>query len=127
MYGRTDFMECSPFLLEVNLQDIEIIGKKPSQITRALKKFNKVEEFPNKIDSHYLNTNMASEEDFDDETALKWKKGRKIYHDDYGYGQIIKGSYSDEGEYVIIVQFENGASKRFLPAYQSHSLMLIGD
>ena len=127
MYGRTDFMECSPFLLEVNLQDIEIIGKKPSQITRALKKFNKVEEFPNRIDSHYLNTNMASEEDFDDETALKWKKGRKIYHDDYGYGQIIKGSYSDEGEYVIIVQFENGASKRFLPAYQSHSLMLIGD
>ncbi|MBQ9630495.1 MAG: hypothetical protein IJR49_02780, partial [Treponema sp.] len=60
-----------------------------------------------------------------DPLAEKWKKGVRLFHDDYGYGQIISTKFSDDEEFVIIVQFENGAKKTFMPKYQSHSLMII--
>lgn len=58
--------------------------------------------------------------------AAKWCKGTRLYHDDWGYGQIIS-TESREGEYVITVQFESGSRKQFMPAYQSHSLMIVHD
>ena len=48
----------------------------------------------------------------------------EITTDEYGYGWIIKGECV-ENEYVITIQFENGSSKKFMPAYQSNSLTLI--
>ncbi|WP_420893965.1 ATP-dependent helicase [Treponema pedis] len=54
----------------------------------------------------------------------KWKKGVRIYHDEYGYGGIIKAEET-EGELVISVKFETGFEKRFMPAYQSGELTVI--
>lgn len=56
--------------------------------------------------------------------AKKYGLGQAVYHDDYGYGQIAKAELR-EGEYVIHVQFQNGGTKKFLPAYQAAQLMLI--
>lgn len=56
--------------------------------------------------------------------AKKYGLGQAVYHDDYGYGQIVKASVKD-GEYVIEVQFQNGGTKKFLPAYQAAQLMVI--
>ena len=61
------------------------------------------------------------------ELSEKWKRGSRVYHDDWGYGQIVSSDTSDDGEFVIAVQFESGAKKRFMPEYQSHSLMLVRD
>ncbi len=56
----------------------------------------------------------------------KYRKGTKIYSDDYGYG--IVGDVKDSGENVVItVHFENGTPKRFIPKFQSRSLQIIRD
>ncbi len=47
-----------------------------------------------------------------------------MYHDDYGHGQIVHSETSAEGEYVVSVQFETGGCKKFLPKYQSKSLLV---
>ena len=56
--------------------------------------------------------------------AKKYGLGQAVYHDDYGYGQVVQAEVR-EGEYVIHVQFQNGGTKKFLPAYQAAQLMLI--
>lgn len=58
------------------------------------------------------------------ELSSRWKKGVKLYHDDYGYGTIILCQQIDD-EYIITVQFETGTKKKFIPKYQSKSLMII--
>ena len=60
------------------------------------------------------------------EILEKWKKGVRLYNDDYGYGQIVK-SDADSGEVVIEVQFENGERKKFMPEYQGKKLDIIKD
>ena len=58
--------------------------------------------------------------------AKKYGLGQAVYHDDYGEGQIVKAEIR-ENEYVIHVQFQNGGTKKFLPAYQAAQLMRIND
>lgn len=67
---------------------------------------------------------MSEEDSPKKELLEKWKKGVQIYHDDYGYGQIIE-SKLNEGEVVCTIMFENGGEKKFLPEYQSKSLMIV--
>ena len=61
-----------------------------------------------------------------DENKSRWSVGTRIFHDDYGYGQIVR-SKIEEGELVISVLFENGGTKRFLPEFQKSSLTIIKD
>lgn len=60
------------------------------------------------------------------EILAKWKKGVNVYNDDYGYGQIIKSNLEGE-EVVILIKFENGQQKKFMPEYQSSKLDIIKD
>jgi len=109
LYGRTEFMEPSPFLLEIAQESIDVIGNQPNSFKRyRLALANN--------DTAVLNSQNS-------EMAEKWHKGVRIYHDDYGYGSIINSKETD-GEYVITVQFETGAIKHFMPEYQAHSLMI---
>ena len=129
LYGRTDFMDPSPFLSEIKSDQIEITGKIPysfkkgtlssSYSSASNKKFGK------SLDSFYTKKISSIENDIS-EIAQVWQKGKKIYHDDYGYGMIIRTT-SDDAEYVITVQFENGAVKRFMPKYNANRLMIVKD
>ena len=58
------------------------------------------------------------------ELEQKWAAGTKLYHDDYGYGVIVSARINGT-DYIIEVQFETGAVKKFLPEYQSKSLQII--
>ncbi len=58
--------------------------------------------------------------------ADKFKKGTKIFHDDYGYG-IVESINNSGQDIVISVRFETGSSKKFIPKYQSKSLQVIKD
>jgi DNA helicase-2/ATP-dependent DNA helicase PcrA len=109
MYGRTEFMEPSPFLLEIAPESIDVIGNQPNSFKRYRMALAN-------NDTAILNSQKS-------EMAEKWHKGVRIYHDEYGYGAIIN-SKETEGEYVITVQFETGAIKHFMPEYQAHSLMI---
>lgn len=61
-----------------------------------------------------------------DELVKKWARGTRVFHDDYGYGEIINCD-AQNAEVVITVKFETGASKKFLPKYQGRRLEIIKD
>ena len=160
LYGRTDFMEVSPFLMELDAENLEVYGRQPAAFRRNFQTLHgdsvgksggartggatgsragtgagfgrDASKFaPSSSGSsargHVLNTNAAADDDFDDELETVWRKGKRVYHDDFGYGYIMNATYSDEGMYIITVAFECGRKKSFMPAYQAGSLMLCGD
>ncbi len=127
LYGRTDFMDPSPFLSEIQPEQIDISGKVPYAFKKGLAYFQNQTglktRFGKSLDDLYSKKNTAIENDIA-EIAEKWQKGKKVYHDDYGYGMIIRAN-SDDAEYVITVQFENGAVRRFMPKYNANRLMIV--
>ncbi len=107
LYGRTQPMMPSRFLLEAG-DVFKVMGRVPLSFSNA--------------------NSFGAEKELSPKAELleKWKKGVRLYNDDYGYGQIIK-SDADSGEVVIEVQFENGDRKKFMPEYQGKKLDIIKD
>lgn len=110
LYGRTEYMQPSQFLLEAGKDVFRILGTPPSVYG--------TDTFPAALHGG------EPRETAGDSLSAVWCSGTRLYHDDWGYGQIIKTGYRS-GEYVITVQFENGTSRQFMPQYQAHSLMII--
>ena len=108
IYGMSRGVEPSVFLKEFNPAGVEIKGDIPPSFENYLRKYNQGE-------------------DGEDSPELKeWKKGQKVYHDDFGYG-YVKESSLKSGEVVINVVFETGASKVFIPKYQGSVLVKIDE
>ncbi len=108
LYGRTAFVEPSPFLLEIHSDSVDILGRRPPGFGRR-------------------DTTRGTDASGSwDPMQERWGVGQRLFHDEYGYGIITKASYSDD-EYVITVQFETGSVKRFMPKYQANSLLRIGN
>lgn len=105
LYGRIQPMMPSRFLLEAG-DVFKVMGRIPLSFSNS---FGEEKELSPKA-----------------ELLEKWKKGVRLYNDDYGYGQIVK-SDADSGEVVIEVQFENGDRKNFMPEYQGKKLDIIKD
>jgi len=109
LYGRLEAMEVSPFLGEINPENLDVLGNQPPSYKRFFSKGNSSE----------------NGENLDHPLAKRWKKGAFVYHDDYGTGQIINCSITEDEEYCIGVQFETGEKKKFLPKYQQNHLTLV--
>jgi len=107
MYGHMEMMNPSPFIREAK-EAFKIIGTTPPSMRS--------------LSAGYSNGYDAGE----NELMTKYKKGTKLYHDDYGYGQIVDCHMSD-GECICLVKFESGQTKKFLPQYQGKSLMIVKD
>lgn len=112
LYGHIQPMAPSPFLMEAG-NVFRVMGRVPLSYSRAVSANGEFE---------------SSDADLSPKAAVleKWKKGVRLYHDDYGYGQIVSSSDAS-GEVVIEVQFESGGCKKFLPEYQSKKLDIIRD
>lgn len=112
LYGHIQPMAPSPFLMEAG-NVFRVMGRVPLSYSRAVSANGEFE---------------SSDTDLSPKAAVleKWKKGVRLYHDDYGYGQIVSSSDAS-GEVVIEVQFESGGRKKFLPEYQSKKLDIIRD
>lgn len=102
LYGRWDYMRPSQFIRDAAEVFTEI-GQKPF--------------------SYY---GFTEKNTYSDALMERWKKGTKVYSDEYGSGYIVNGSDSS-GEYVIEVMFEGGFKKKFLPKYQANKLTIIKD
>lgn len=100
LYGRTNSMMPSPFLGELGENNVRVLGQKPASFSTG---------------------NAGAR----DPIAEKYCRGASVYHDDWGYGVIIRTAQSDDGEYVVTVSFENGGIKKFLPKYQQKSLLIV--
>jgi len=107
LYGQTNYMQPSPFLNELGKGNCRLLGSRPFG-------------FGGGADS------SGSAAVYSEPLAKKYCKGALVYHDDWGHGQIVGVDVTEEGEYVVTVNFQTGGSKKFLPKYQSSSLLIEG-
>lgn len=154
MYGRTEFMQPSVFLQEAGADTFRLLGNVPPSFERAINGgadfgdegdygggeysdgdfYDDTPQFDQQgrgANAYGASSNFGAQgvgtsaaQKIKHPLAKKYGLGQAVYHDDYGYGQIVKTSVKD-GEYVIEVQFQNGGTKKFLPAYQAAQLMVI--
>jgi DNA helicase-2/ATP-dependent DNA helicase PcrA len=109
VFGRTMPCEPSLFLREAGTGAFRVIGSVPYGLFRS--------------------PGPAGRENgagFPAETSSdgRWRRGERIFHDDYGYGAVADIRKSDEGP-VILVRFETGKELRFLSAHQSSRIMKV--
>jgi DNA helicase-2/ATP-dependent DNA helicase PcrA len=52
----------------------------------------------------------------DDDGPQKWRRGTRVYHDEYGTGVVWKTEQKGP-ELLVIVRFETGHTARFIPKY----------
>ncbi|HOX92349.1 MAG TPA: 3'-5' exonuclease, partial [Spirochaetales bacterium] len=55
-----------------------------------------------------------------------WKSGVRVYHDDHGYGHVIKVSPAGDSGVCVMVRFETGSVLQFFPSY-TKKLEIIKD
>lgn len=128
MYGHTEYMEISPFLLETGKGAMKVLGHKPYSYRLNDEKMDADETAARGGD--FGANGLSHPKTAKSPLEAKWCLGTRIFHDDYGYGIICATQSADEsedGEYVITVQFESGGRKKFLPQYQGHSLLIVKD
>ena len=113
LYGHTQFMSPSIFLNEAE-EAFKVVGQKPQP--QAMWGYGR--------SYGAYNSGFTARKNSGSELESKWSVGTKLYHDDYGYGVIVSGRMNGT-DYLIEVQFETGAKKKFLPEYQSKSLQII--
>ncbi|MDR0495206.1 MAG: ATP-dependent helicase [Treponema sp.] len=109
MYGRTMPLEPSQFVREIDKSCLRIIGRVPRGFSAH----------PWERD---ISGNTASEL----ERRSGWRRGQRLFHDDYGYGSVLDLKDSGDGP-VVRVQFETGKELRFLSEHQSSAFVKIGD
>ncbi len=114
-YGRVEEMLPSPFLLEIEEGHLRHLGETPYVYT-AMRREQEGQAGKQLEQSTTTATHPL---------AAKWRVGRTVYHDDYGYGGIIR-TRTEEDEFVVVVRFETGAEKRFMPEYQSQLMLVEG-
>ncbi len=120
MYGRIEYMGPSPFLQEINPDRLKILGHLPF----GFKKSSSAKA----VSSHngdFGELGLSHPDTQTDPIKRKYCRGTKIFHDDYGYGTIISSTTTEDDQYAVTIQFENGGIKKFLPKYQEKSLQVI--
>lgn len=140
LYGHVDFMEPSIFLLEAGAKTFRVLGEQPISYQYAMNGIDADDEYNDSFESdargdYDESSSTSSESKKSKKKSSKkngpWSVGTRIFHDDYGYGQIVRSEIektdNEKGELVISVLFENGGTKRFLPEYQKSSLMIVKD
>ena len=110
-YGRIEEMLPSPFLLEIEEGHLRHLGEIPYAYTSLRRE--------------QAGQAAASAAQATHPLAAKWRVGRTVYHDDYGYGGIIR-TRTEEDEFVVVVRFETGTEKQFMPEYQSQLMLTEG-
>jgi DNA helicase-2/ATP-dependent DNA helicase PcrA len=107
MYGRTMPSEPSVFLREIDQSCLKVIGNAPGLFRSG----------------YGQNSGRAASEA---EAVSGWKKGQRLFHDDYGYGAVAEVRNSEDGP-VVRVLFETGNEVRFLSEHQGYAFEKISD
>ncbi|MCL2763110.1 MAG: ATP-dependent helicase [Treponema sp.] len=109
MFGRTMPVEPSLFLREIDKSCLRIIGSAP----RSFGAMQRPHPWDRQTETEV-------------EQVSGWRRGQRLFHDDYGYGTVKEVRDSDDGP-VVRVQFETGNELRFLSEHQGSAFEKIGD
>ena len=116
MYGKTMPAEPSLFLREIDQRCLRIIGKAPYGFGGAARRAPAWER--NAQGSGGGRRESAAE------SRAGWRRGDRLFHDDYGYGAVADVRDSEDGP-VVRVRFETGRELRFLGEAQSFAFVKI--
>jgi DNA helicase-2/ATP-dependent DNA helicase PcrA len=121
-YGRTASMEPSLFLNEIDRSCMRIDdrcgGFGQAGVRRPMRRsFNPF---------YFNNVNNDSYTDSEAEERSGWRRGQRVFHEDYGYGAVMEVRDSEDGP-IVRVHFENGKETRFLSEYQGRAYEKVGD
>jgi DNA helicase-2/ATP-dependent DNA helicase PcrA len=120
MFGKTMPLEPSVFLREIDKSCLKILGNAPYSFRTGQN--SAVPRRPHPWDRNETEAEQVS----------GWRRGQKLFHDDYGYGVVVEvrngdtASDSNAGP-VVRVQFETGKELRFLSEQKSSAFVKIGD
>jgi len=117
MYGRVMPLEPSLFLREIDKKCLKIIGNAPYGFTSPTGA-----QPPGGKSSWQVSGFVENES----EKASGWRRGQRLFHDDYGYGSVVDVRDSGDGPVVRAV-FETGKELRFLSEHQSADIVKIGE
>jgi DNA helicase-2/ATP-dependent DNA helicase PcrA len=119
MYGRTESMEPSLFLREIDNKGLRIIGSVPYGFTAlgGTQRGNRPA-----AGTQGGKPGLQPPQSSDG----RWTLGDRVFHDDHGYGQVTQIREGDDGPVVKVV-FETGHELRFLSLHQSSRFTKIKD
>ena len=109
MYGRTMALEPSLFLREIDSDCVRSIGNAPRAYQGS---------------RQWTGSSLNGLSDAERNSG--WKRGQRLFHDDYGYGAVMEVKDSGDGP-IVRVQFETGKELRFLSEHQSAAFVKIGN
>ncbi|MDR2922423.1 MAG: ATP-dependent helicase [Treponema sp.] len=113
MYGRVMPLEPSLFLREIDKKFLRIIGRAPYGFAAPQAKGN----------GGWRVSGFAENEA---EKASGWRRGQRLFHDDYGYGSVVDVRGSEDGP-VVRAMFETGKELRFLSEQQGSAVVKINE
>jgi DNA helicase-2/ATP-dependent DNA helicase PcrA len=115
LFGRTQPMEASIFLREIDKDCVRVIGNAPYGFASS-----------GSVRSGYKNRVFYSAENAQSNPKVssdgRWKVGDTLFHDDYGYGGVYDIRGSEDGS-IVYVRFNGGMEKKFLSEFQSSAYM----
>jgi DNA helicase-2/ATP-dependent DNA helicase PcrA len=125
MYGRTMPAEPSLFLRELDTSCLKIVGSAPYGFAGGADRRSPgrrpVSGHVPEAGGGYGRAGRESEA----ERKAGWRRGDRLFHDDYGYGAVAEVRDSEDGP-VVRVCFENGRELRFLSGQQGSNFVKIG-
>ena len=116
MYGRTVSSEPSVFLREIDRDCLRIIGKAPWGFAAPARRPAGKGGFGGGDGGNRR----------DEGEDRDWRRGDRLYHDDYGYGAVVEVRDSEEGP-VVRARFDTGKDLRFLSRHQGTRFTRIDD
>jgi DNA helicase-2/ATP-dependent DNA helicase PcrA len=121
MYGRTMPSTPSIFLLEIDKSCLQMnnsaVSARRPMAGRSFNPYNGILREPG-------NSSAAKNDEL--EKRAGWKRGQRLFHEDYGYGAVMGVRDSDDGP-IVHVCFENGKETRFLSEIQGKAYEKMGD
>jgi DNA helicase-2/ATP-dependent DNA helicase PcrA len=118
MFGMLTPLEPSLFLREIDKKCLKIIGNAPYGFAAPSSRMGTA-----KGNGGWMNSKFAENEA---EKASGWRRGQRLFHDDYGYGSVMEVRDSDDGPVVRVV-FETGKELRFLSEHQGAGVVKINE
>jgi DNA helicase-2/ATP-dependent DNA helicase PcrA len=119
MYGRTQSMLPSLFLMEADKASLRVIGAAPAGFLSGGRAGGGAAYGAGRGGYGVPTGGKASSDG-------RWRPGERVFHDDQGYGNVAEIEEGEDGP-VVKVRFDNGHETRFLSAYQSSKFVKIGN
>jgi DNA helicase-2/ATP-dependent DNA helicase PcrA len=126
MYGRINYNQPSLFLSEIPLDGIKTLGQIPRGFVpgRRRSPLSDAEAGATAPGVSGLSAHQGPRAPRTVSSDGRWRLGSALFHDDYGYGQVVTISEGPEGP-LIEARFETGKQVRFLSRYQSERFMRV--